>query len=154
MKNQVTGAQSISDLSNNQKWLSKKKLSQNRYILKMEDLSHGFLWVLVIHCFSFVDCKHNIDDQDILIPSVSSYDLGTSPSKQHGLGVNLKELSNWTNSFASLASRDEALAKELESEVKNLNRTSNENVVEAYFKFLSRPMQTHCKVGKWMAHNR
>ena len=120
----------------------------------MEGLPNGLLWVLVINCFSFVDCKRNIGDEDIVIPSVSSFDWSTSPSKQHGLGVNLKELSNWTNSFASLASRDEALAKELESEVKNLNRTSNENVVEAYFKFLSRPMQTHCKVGKWMAHNR
>ena len=120
----------------------------------MEGLPNGFLWVLVIYCFSFVDCKRNIGDEDIVIPSVSSYDWSTSSSKQHGLGVNLKELSNWTNSFASLASRDEALAKELESVVKKLNRTSNKNVVEAYFKFLSRPMQTHCKVGKWMAHNR
>ena len=120
----------------------------------MEDLCNGFLWVLVIYCFSFVDCKHNIDDQDIVIPSVSSYDWSTSPSKEHGLGVNLKELSNWSNSVSSLASRDEALAKELESVVKNLNRSTNENIVEAYFKFLSRPMQTHCKVGKWMAHNR
>ena len=132
----------------------KRVCKADRHILKMEDLYNGFLWVLVIYCFSFVDCKRNIGEEDIVIPSVSNHDLSNSPLKQHGLGVNLKELSKWSNSVSSLASRDEALAKELESVVKKLNRTSNKNVVEAYFKFLSRPMQTHCKVGKWMAHNR
>ena len=57
----------------------------------MEDWSDGYLWVLLSCHFYFLDCKYNLDNEDIVIPTVS--DWNSSPSKQHGLGVSLKDYS-------------------------------------------------------------
>ena len=54
----------------------------------------------------------------------------------------------------TLKTRDQQTITELEEVVSNLDSLDDDSVVEKFYKFISSPLQTQCKIGKWLAFHR
>ena len=62
---------------------------------------------------------------------------------------------DWANNIPVLKDRDEKLYKMLETMVTTiedkLTGMTDEQAVDAFYRFISLPMQTHCTIGKWLS---
>ena len=67
---------------------------------------------------------------------------------------NFSSYAGWANSIPALLDRDQQTLAEFESVVADLDTTADDKVVELFYKFISSPLQTQCRVGKWLAFSR
>ena len=93
----------------------------------------------------------------LLLLSVSVQDKSSQDhcsNSQKKINTNSESITQWANSMPTLKTRDQQTITDLEEVVNNLDSLDDDTVVEKFYKFISSPLQTQCKIGKWLAFHR
>ena len=69
-----------------------------------------------------------------------------------GLAGNTPHVFDWVKSYYELMDSDKI--EQLRTIVNNIDILTDSKVIEAFYKVISNPWQSHCRVGKWFALNR
>ena len=69
-----------------------------------------------------------------------------------GLAGHTPHVFDWVKSYYELMDSDKI--EQLRTIVNNIDILTDSKVIEAFYKVISNPWQSHCKVGKWFALNR
>ena len=88
----------------------------------------------------------------LLCPLVSSALFITGVLVKPVLAGHTPLVYEWVKSYYELMDSDKI--EQLRTIVNNIDIFTDSKVIEAFYKVISNPWQSHCRVGKWFALNR